>query len=190
MSTILVHACASLQKQKPCQSPPSAEVAVRSAYNSMLPLAFRMIFSTVTLYVSITQVEPLLLLAVVVVVLVLLEVVLVVVLEVVALLVLLLPALLSLLLLLIPLRLVAAKLLLILLLLVVDRMVPIPSTPPPPLLPLLLLSPLLLLLFMVSTTGRILVRHVLLSRPVDVLTSHWYTSPSAVTANTLIHAST
>ena len=54
MSTILVHACASLQKQKPCQSPPSAEVALRSAYNSMLPLAFRMIFSTVTLYVSVT----------------------------------------------------------------------------------------------------------------------------------------
>ena len=54
MSTILVHACASLQKQKPCQSPPSAEFALRSAYNSMLPLAFRMIFSTVTLYVSVT----------------------------------------------------------------------------------------------------------------------------------------
>jgi hypothetical protein len=65
MSTILVHACASLQKQKPCQSPPSAEVALRSAYNSMLPLAFRMIFSTVTLYVSVTV--ELLLVAVVVV---------------------------------------------------------------------------------------------------------------------------
>ena len=91
MSTILVHACASLQKQKPCQSPPSAEVALRSAYNSMLPLAFRMIFSTVTLYVSVTV--ELLLVAVVV-----LEGVLVAVLEgvevVAALMVLLLPALL------------------------------------------------------------------------------------------------